>query len=131
MQIKKGPRRRAAATRGLHDGPCLVVDLDVVRENYEAFAKALPGSRVFYAVKANPALELLTLLVSLGSCFDAASNAISPASIGSRADHCRDWIQSMACATAGHVPGAFRRGKKLLGFFVPSEKATQVFALLA
>jgi len=55
------------------DGPCLVVDLDVVRENYHAFAKALPDTRVFYAVKANPAPELLALLASLGSCFDAAS----------------------------------------------------------
>src|SRR5215475_13027477 len=60
---------------GRDDGPCLVVDLDVVRENYQAFAKALPDSRVFYAVKANPAPELLTLLVSLGSCFDTASVA--------------------------------------------------------
>jgi ornithine decarboxylase len=57
------------------DGPCLVVDLDVVRDNYRAFAKTLPDSRVFYAVKANPAPELLTLLVSLGSCFDTASVA--------------------------------------------------------
>jgi ornithine decarboxylase len=60
---------------GLDDGPCLVVDLDIVRENYRAFAKALPDSRVFYAVKANPAPELLALLVSLGSCFDTASVA--------------------------------------------------------
>jgi len=59
----------------LDDRPCLVVDLDVVRENYRAFAKALPDSRVFYAVKANPAPELLRLLVSLGSCFDTASVA--------------------------------------------------------
>jgi len=57
------------------DGPCLVVDLDVVRENYQTFAKALPDTRVFYAVKANPAPELLALLASLGSCFDAASVA--------------------------------------------------------
>jgi ornithine decarboxylase len=57
------------------DGPCLVVDLDVVRDNYRAFAKALPDSRVFYAVKANPAPELLSLLASLGSCFDTASVA--------------------------------------------------------
>jgi len=57
------------------DGPCLVVDLDVVRENYQAFAQALPDSRVFYAVKANPAPELLCLLASLGSCFDTASVA--------------------------------------------------------
>ncbi len=60
---------------GLDDGPCLVVDLDVVRDNYRAFAKALPDSRMFYAVKANPAPELLSLLVSLGSCFDTASVA--------------------------------------------------------
>jgi ornithine decarboxylase len=60
---------------GEDDGPCLVVDLDVVRENYQVFAKALPDSRVFYAVKANPAPELLSLLSSLGSCFDTASVA--------------------------------------------------------
>ena len=60
---------------GREDGPCLVVDLDVVRDNYQVFAKALPESRVFYAVKANPAPELLSLLASLGSCFDTASVA--------------------------------------------------------
>src|SRR5947199_6100803 len=57
------------------EGPCLVVDLDVVRDNYQSFAKALPDSRVFYAVKANPAPEVLSLLASLGSCFDCASVA--------------------------------------------------------
>ena len=57
------------------DGPCLVVDLDVVRDNYNAFAKALPDTRVFYAVKANPAPEVLSLLAGLGSCFDTASVA--------------------------------------------------------
>jgi ornithine decarboxylase len=57
------------------DGPCLVVDLDVVRDNYNAFAKALPDTRVFYAVKANPAPEVLSLLAKLGSCFDTASPA--------------------------------------------------------
>ena len=54
-------------------GPCLVVDLEVVRENYLAFAKALPDSKVFYAVKANPAPEILGLLAGLGACFDVAS----------------------------------------------------------
>ena len=66
---------RRRRDEGLDDGPCLVVDLDVVRDNYGAFAKALPDSRVFYAVKANPAPELLSLLASLGSCFDTASVA--------------------------------------------------------
>jgi ornithine decarboxylase len=57
------------------DGPCLVVDLEVVRENYLAFAKALPDTRVFYAVKANPDPRVLELLARLGSCFDTASVA--------------------------------------------------------
>jgi len=61
--------------RGLDEGPVLVVDLDVVRDNYNAFARALPDTRVFYAVKANPAPEVLSLLASLGSCFDTASVA--------------------------------------------------------
>src|ERR671913_1981266 len=60
---------------GLDDGPVLVVDLEVVRDNYAKFARALPNTRVFYAVKANPAPEVLRLLTLLGSCFDAASVA--------------------------------------------------------
>src|ERR1700680_3322267 len=55
--------------------PCLVVDLEVVRDNYQTFSKALPDSRVFYAVKANPAPEVLSLLAAMGSCFDCASVA--------------------------------------------------------
>jgi ornithine decarboxylase len=55
------------------EGPCVVVDLDVVRDNYATFAKALPDTRVYYAVKANPAPEILKLLVELGSAFDVAS----------------------------------------------------------
>ena len=57
------------------EGPCMVLDLDVVRDNYHGFEKALPNSRIFYAVKANPAPEILRLLASLGSCFDTASVA--------------------------------------------------------
>src|SRR4029077_11148251 len=33
----------------------------------------LPDTKVFYAVKANPAPEVLKLLAELGSCFDVAS----------------------------------------------------------
>ena len=60
-------------TRNPAEGPRLVVDLEVVRENYQGFAKALPDTRVFYAVKANPAPEILDLLARLGACFDCAS----------------------------------------------------------
>jgi ornithine decarboxylase len=67
------------------DGPCLVLDLTVVRENYLSFAKALPDSKVFYAVKANPAPEILQLLASLGCCFDVASLAETHAALAAGA----------------------------------------------
>jgi len=57
------------------EGPCLVVDLDVVRRNFETFQRTLPETNIFYAVKANPAPEILRLLVELGSSFDTASVA--------------------------------------------------------
>lgn len=53
--------------------PCLVVDLDIVRRNYQALARTLPQTDIYYAVKANPAPEILSLLVELGAHFDAAS----------------------------------------------------------
>src|SRR5260221_3965583 len=70
------------------EGPCLVVDLDVVRENYLAFAKSLPDTKVFYAVKANPAPEVLVLLAQLGWSFDTASVAEIEMALaaGARAD---------------------------------------------
>src|SRR4029078_4572396 len=55
--------------------PCLVVDLEVVRDNYQTFAKALPDSRVFYAVEANPAPAVLALRASIVSCLDTATVA--------------------------------------------------------
>ena len=68
------------------DGPCLVVDLDVVRENYLGFAKSLPDTKVFYAVKANPAPEILKLLAGLGCCFDVASVSETAGRAGRRRD---------------------------------------------
>ena len=71
--LKMTERIRAFLRERREDAPCLVIDRDVVAENYRAFANALPDTRVFYAVKANPAPEILRLLADLGSCFDAAS----------------------------------------------------------
>jgi ornithine decarboxylase len=68
-------RIREFLRRRSDEGPCLVLDLDVVRENYNSFAKSMPDSKVFYAIKANPAPEILKLLVELGACFDVASVA--------------------------------------------------------
>ena len=82
-------RIREFLRRRSEDGPCLVIDLEVVRDNYQAFAKALPDTRVFYAVKANPAPEILKLLAELGSSFDAASIGEIEAVLasGATADH--------------------------------------------
>jgi ornithine decarboxylase len=66
-------RIREFLKRRADEGPCLVVDLDVVRDNYSSFAKAMPDSKVYYAIKANPAPEILKLLVELGACFDVAA----------------------------------------------------------
>src|SRR5665213_2351967 len=53
--------------------PCLVVDLDVVAEAYGELRRYLPLARIFYAVKANPASEVIARLATLGSNFDVAS----------------------------------------------------------
>lgn len=53
--------------------PFLVFDLDVMESNYRRLRELMPVAEVFYAVKANPAAEILERLVRLGSSFDAAS----------------------------------------------------------
>jgi ornithine decarboxylase len=53
--------------------PFLVFDLDMVEERYRQLVEAVPLSRVLYAVKANPAREVLERLAEAGSSFDVAS----------------------------------------------------------
>ncbi len=55
--------------------PYLVVDLDVVENNYRAIRRTLPVATVYYAVKANPAPEVVERLVAAGASFDVASPA--------------------------------------------------------
>lgn len=52
--------------------PCLVVDLDVVRGNCERLQEVLPEARMYYAVKANPATEVVRVLRQAGAGFDVA-----------------------------------------------------------
>jgi len=52
--------------------PCLVLDVDRVEENFRSLQQALPLARIYYAVKANPAPQILERLVRLSSFFDAA-----------------------------------------------------------
>src|ERR1700759_5624311 len=53
--------------------PCLVLDVDRVEANFRALSNALPLARIYYAVKANPAPQVLEPLLGPSSHFDAAS----------------------------------------------------------
>jgi ornithine decarboxylase len=55
--------------------PCLVVDLEVIARAYDLLRRYLPLAQVFYAVKANPAAEIVAMLAKKGSNFDVASPA--------------------------------------------------------
>jgi ornithine decarboxylase len=55
------------------DTPCLVVDLDVIAEAYSALRYYLPLAHLYYAVKANPAAEIVAMLKHKGANFDVAS----------------------------------------------------------
>jgi ornithine decarboxylase len=57
----------------LPETPCLVVDLDVVGQAYDMLRRYLPNASVFYALKANPAREIVAMLAKKGSNFDVAS----------------------------------------------------------
>ncbi|MDH3198207.1 MAG: type III PLP-dependent enzyme [Myxococcales bacterium] len=56
-----------------HGTPVLVVDHDVIRQNYAAFKKHLPKVQVYYALKANPEPEIVRTLYRAGAGFDVAS----------------------------------------------------------
>ncbi len=53
--------------------PFLVMVLDTVKQRFKELKAAMPYAKIYYAVKANPALEILQLLNELDACFDVAS----------------------------------------------------------
>ncbi len=55
------------------DRPTLVVDRRLVAAQYAALAQGLGHAHIHYAMKANPAREILETLRDLGAGFDAAS----------------------------------------------------------
>jgi len=56
-----------------HGTPIVVIDHDQIRRNYAAFKKSLPKVQAYYAVKANPAPEIVRTLYKAGASFDVAS----------------------------------------------------------
>jgi ornithine decarboxylase len=97
------------------DTPCLVLDLEVVEENFRRLHASLPLAKIYYAVKANPAPEVLRRLHRLGAYFDAASiyEIEQCLEIGISADRISfgNTIKKEA-----HIALAFERGIRLFAF---------------
>jgi len=64
---------RVKAMADTLETPFILIDLDVIRRKYEELRRMIPFAKIYYAVKANPADEVVSLLRDLGSCFDIAS----------------------------------------------------------
>jgi ornithine decarboxylase len=56
-----------------HGTPVVIIDHDIIRRNYAEFRKHLPKVQAYYAVKANPAPEIIRTLYKAGASFDVAS----------------------------------------------------------
>ena len=69
---KLTPRQLQALARE-HGTPLVVVNHDAIRENYALFKRHLPRVQGYYAVKANPAPEIVRTLFRAGASFDVAS----------------------------------------------------------
>lgn len=53
--------------------PFQLIDLKLVKKRFGDIKKAFPYAKIYYAVKANPAREIIELLRDLDACFDIAS----------------------------------------------------------
>ena len=53
--------------------PFLAVDVDVIERKYVELRESFPDAAIHYAVKANPARQVVALLATLGAGFDVAS----------------------------------------------------------
>jgi ornithine decarboxylase len=56
-----------------HGTPVVVIDHETIRRNYASFKRHLPKVQAYYAVKANPAPEIVRTLYRAGGSFDVAS----------------------------------------------------------
>src|SRR5947199_8166752 len=66
-------KKQLQALARKHGTPVVVIDHDVIRRNYAEFKKHLPKVQAYYAVKANPAPEIVRTLYKAGASFDVAS----------------------------------------------------------
>jgi ornithine decarboxylase len=66
-------KRELQAAARKHGTPVVVIDHEVIRRNYAMFRRYLPKVQAYYAVKANPAPEIVRTLYKAGASFDVAS----------------------------------------------------------
>jgi ornithine decarboxylase len=71
--MSKIPQTRLRALAEEHGTPLVVVDHEAIRRNYATFKRHLPRVQAYYAVKANPAPEIVHTLYKAGASFDVAS----------------------------------------------------------
>lgn len=57
-----------------YGSPLLILDADTVRGQYLLLKQALPGARIYYAIKSLPHPAILRLLAGMGAGFDLASS---------------------------------------------------------
>jgi ornithine decarboxylase len=100
--------------------PFVVVDLDVVVERYRQLAESLPMAEIFYAIKANPAPQILELLVELGSSFDVASPAEVDMCLSAGADPSRISYGNTV-KKRRDIEYAYERGVRLFAFDCDAE----------
>ena len=73
MESFRLTREETETLAALHQTPFLVISLAQVERNYRFFRRHLPRVNAYYAMKANPAPRVLSLLAELGAGFDTAS----------------------------------------------------------
>src|SRR5436190_14020411 len=56
-----------------HGTPVVIIDHDLIRQNYASFKKHLPKVQAYYAVKANAEPAIVRTLYKTGASFDVAS----------------------------------------------------------
>ena len=95
--------------------PYLVVDLDVVADNYRKLKDAVPQAGIYYAIKANPAPEVLGVLAKLGSSFDTAS--VNEIDMALRSGVSADRISyGNTIKKKADIAAAYARGVRLFAF---------------
>ncbi|MGA4319655.1 type III PLP-dependent enzyme [Ectopseudomonas hydrolytica] len=65
--------QRMKAFADQHETPFVVIDRQIISDAYDQLGNCFPFAKVYYAVKANPAIEIIELLRDKGSSFDIAS----------------------------------------------------------